>query len=96
MASINRKGFPGGSVVKNPLANAGDAGSILGSGRSPGEGNGNTLLYACLGNPMDRGAWQATVHGVTKEPDMIRQLNNNKQEIPPASYLNCTKNHSFG
>ena len=96
MASINRKGFPGGSVVKNPLANAGDAGSIPGSGRYPGEGNGNTLLYACLGNPMDRGAWQATVHGVTKEPDMIWRLNNNKQEILSASYLNCTKNHSFG
>ena len=59
MASINRKGFPGGSVVKNPLANAGDAGSIPGSGRYPGEGNGNTLQYSCLGNPMDRGAWRA-------------------------------------
>ena len=58
-------GFPGGSVVKNPPANAGDAGSIPGPGRSPGEGNGNVLQYSCLGNPMDRGAWQATVHGVT-------------------------------
>ena len=62
--------FPGGSVVKNPPANAGDVGSILGSGRSPGEGNDNPLQYSCLGNPMDRGAWQATVHGVTKELDM--------------------------
>ena len=71
-------GFPGGSVVKNPLpmhrvknlpANAGDVGSIPGSGRSPGEGNGNPLQYSCLGNPMDRGAWQATFHGVTKELD---------------------------
>jgi len=56
-------------VVKNLPANAGDArdaGSIPGSGRSPGEGNGNPLQYSCLGNPMDRGAWQATVHGVTK------------------------------
>ena len=44
--------------------NAGDPGSIPGSGRSPGEGNGNPLQYSCLGNPMDRGAWQATVHGV--------------------------------
>ena len=59
-------GFPGSSVVKNPLANAGDASSILGSGRSPGEGNGNTLQYSCLENPMNRGAWQATVHGVTR------------------------------
>ena len=50
-------GFPGGSVVKNPLTNAGDEGLILGSGRSPGEGNGNPLQYSCLENPMDRGAW---------------------------------------
>ena len=60
----------GGSVVKNPPANAGDVGSVLGSGRSPGEGKGNPLQYSCLGNPMDRGAWQATVHGVPKESDM--------------------------
>ena len=59
-------GFPGDSVVKNPPANAGDAGSIPGSGRSPGGGNGNPLQYSCLENSMDRGAWQATVHGVTK------------------------------
>ena len=49
-------GFPGGSVVKNPPANAGDAGSIPGSGRSPGEGNGNPLQYSCLENPMGRAA----------------------------------------
>ena len=48
--------FPGGSVVKNPAANAGDMGLIPGSGRSPGEGNGNPLQYSCLVNPMDRGA----------------------------------------
>ena len=62
-------GFPGDSVVKNLPANAGDirdAGSIPGSGRSPGEGNGNPLQYSCLENPRDRGAWWATVHGVTK------------------------------
>ena len=59
-------GFPGGSVVKNPPANAGDVGSILGSGRFPREESGNPLLYSCLENPMDRGAWWATVHGVTK------------------------------
>ena len=58
-------GFPDGSAVKNPPANAGDAGLIPRPGRSPGEGNGNVLQYSCLGNPMDRGAWQATVHGVT-------------------------------
>ena len=58
--------FSGGSVVKNPPANAGGAGSIPGSGRSPGEGNGNPLQYSCLGNPMDKEAWQAIVHGVPK------------------------------
>ena len=59
-------GFPGSSVVKNPPANIGDAGLILGLGRSPGEGNGNVLKYSGLGNPMGRGAWQAIVHGITK------------------------------
>ena len=54
------------SVVKNPPANAGDTGSTPGSGRSPGEGNGNPLQYSCLGNPTDRVAWRAIVHGVTK------------------------------
>ena len=55
-----------GSVVKNLPANARDLGLISGSGRSPGEGNGNPLQYFCLGNSMDSGAWQATVHGVTE------------------------------
>ena len=58
--------FLGDSVVKNPPANAREAGLIPGSGRSPGEGNGNPLQYSCLENPVDRGAWRATVHGVTK------------------------------
>ena len=58
--------FPGGSVVKNPPANAGDMSLIPGLGRSPGEVNGNTLLNSCLGNPMDRGARWAIVHGVEK------------------------------
>ena len=58
--------FPGGSEVKNLPANAGYPGLIPGSGRSPGEGNGKPLQYCCLGNPMDRGAWRATAHGVTK------------------------------
>ena len=52
-------------MVKSPPANAGGMGSIPGSGRSPGGGNGNPLQYSCLGNPMDRGAWWATAHGVT-------------------------------
>ena len=60
------KGFPGGSVVKNPLASAGDVGSGPGSGRSPGGGNGNPRQYSCLGNPTDRGVRWATVHGVAK------------------------------
>ena len=58
-------GFPGGSVVE-PTASAGDASSIPGSGRSPGGGNDNSLQYSCLKIPIDRGSWQATVHGVTK------------------------------
>ena len=59
-------GFPGGSVVKNLPANTGDAGLIPGLGRSPGGGNGNPHQYSCLKNPMDRGAWRATVRGVAK------------------------------
>ena len=59
-------GFPGGSEVKASAWNAGDSGSIPGLGRSPGEGNGNPLQYSCLENPMDGGAWKATVHGVAK------------------------------
>ena len=58
--------FLGGSMVNNPPTNAGDVGLIPGSGRSPGEGNGNQLQYSCLGNPMDRGAWWALIHGFTK------------------------------
>ena len=54
------------SVVKNSPADAGDAGSIPGLARFPGEGNGNPLWYSCLEKPIDRGAWQATVHEITK------------------------------
>ena len=66
MEEILRLGFPGDSDGKESACNAGDLGSIPGSGRSPGEGNGYPLQYSCLENPMDRVAWQATVHGVTK------------------------------
>ena len=62
-------GIPGGPVLKNPPANAGDArdvGLISGSGRSHGAGKGNPLQYSCLENPMDRGAWWVTVHGAAK------------------------------
>ena len=57
-------------MVKNLPANAGDSGSIPGSERHPGKGNVNPLQYSCLGNPMNKGPWQATVHGVAKESDM--------------------------
>ena len=59
-------GFPHSSVGKESACNAGDPGSIPGLGRVPGDGNGNPLQYSCLGSPMDRGAWWATVHGVSK------------------------------
>ena len=68
-ALIESIGFPGGSAVKNSAANAGDTkdvGSIPGSGRSSGGGNSNPPWYSCLENLMDRGAWEATVHGVAK------------------------------
>ena len=62
-------GFPGGSVVKKLRANTGDTSSSPGWGRSPGEGYGNPLQYTCLGNPMDRETWQATVYAVAKDLD---------------------------
>ena len=63
-------------MIKNPPANAGDENLIPGSGRSPEEEKSNPLQYSCLGNPMDRGAWQATVHGVAKTLETTYQLNN--------------------
>ena len=62
-------GFPDYSAIKNPPANARESGSIPGLGGSPG-GNGNPLQYSCLGNPMDRAAWWAVVHGVAEESEM--------------------------
>ena len=59
-------GFPSGSKIKDPSASVREAGSIPGSGRSPGKGNDNPLQYSCLENPMNRGAWQAIIHGVIK------------------------------
>ena len=75
-------GFPGDLVVKNTPANAGDVGSI------PGEGNGSPLQYSCLGNPMDRGAWRATVH------EIIRVGHNSatKQHCPSLSHLDYCQN----
>ena len=79
------RGFPGGSVVKNPPANAGDAGDaglVSGSGRSPGGANGNLLCYSCLENSMDRGDWRAAVHGVTG----VRQDLATKPKPPPGHW----------
>ena len=76
---------PGGSVVKNPPANSeadGDTGSIPGSGRSPGGGNGNPLQYSCLKNSMNREAWQAIVHGISKS------------QMLPSTHLKNTGTHS--
>ena len=70
-------GFPGGSAVKNPPSKAGVVGLSPGLRRSPGVGNGNPLQYSCLGNPMDRGAWLTTVHGVT-QLDTSEQLTHTK------------------
>ena len=67
---ISCEGFPQWLNGKEPAYNAGDVGSVLGSGRSPGEGNGNPLQYSCLENPMEKGTWQATFHGLSKELDM--------------------------
>ena len=69
--SYRIEGFPGGSEVKASASNAGDPGLIPGLGRSPGEGNGNPLQYSCLENPVDEGAWRATVHGVTKSQTQL-------------------------
>ena len=67
-------GFPGGSEVKASAFNAGDLGLIPGSGKSPGEGNGNPLQYSCLENPMDGGAWWAVVHGVAKSQTRLNNF----------------------
>ena len=71
-------GFPGGSVVNNVAASGGDAGSISGSGISPGEGNDNPLQYCCLGNLKDRVAWLTTVHGMARSGTPALWLNKNK------------------
>ena len=68
--SIHR-GFPGGSVVNNPPANVGDMGLILVPEKANGEGNGNPLQCSYLGNPIDRGAWWATLHGVAKRQELV-------------------------
>ena len=77
--SSDHGGFPGGSGGKESACNAGDPGSIPGSGRFPGEGNSNPLQYSCLENPMDRGAWPVTVHRVA-ESDTTEQLTHTQKD----------------
>ena len=100
-----QRGSLGGLAVKNPPANAGDAGdagSIPGSGRLLGGQHGNPLQYSCLGNPMDGGAWWDTVHGVKKELDMTEQLNNSWIIIlyfglqSNATLFSCSTRSRFG
>ena len=74
ISTTSDMGFPGGSEVKASASNAGDPGLIPGSGRSPGEGNGNPLQYFCLENPMDREAWWATVYRVAKSHTWLKRL----------------------
>ena len=74
LRNIHCKGFPGGSDSKEPACSSGDPDSIPGLGRSPGEGHGNPLQYSCLENPMGRGAWQTTVHGVEKSQSRLRHF----------------------
>ena len=91
----NLQGFPGDSVGKESTCKAGGSGSIPGSGRSPGEGNGNSLQYSWLGNPRDREAWWATVHGVTKSQTRLEWLTqhnstllqNRSKHWTPRNYL---------
>ena len=86
----NKGGFPGGRVVKNPSANAkdeGDAGLIPSLGKSSGGGNGNPLQYSCLENPMDRGAWQTTVHGVAESQTRLSTHTRNEVLVLQVEYV---------
>ena len=74
LSTVITMGFPGGSVGKETICNAGDAGVIPGLGRSPGGGYGNTLEYSCLENPMDRGAWWVIGHRVAKSQVLLKRL----------------------
>ena len=86
-------GFPDGSADEESTCNAGDAGSVPGLGRSPGEGHGNPLQCSCLENPMDRGPWQATVYGVTKSPRRLKRLSTYARNVkfPEFNVLNFRK-----
>ena len=83
-----KKGFASGLVVNNPPANTGDMGLVPWSARSPGKENGYPLLYFCLGNSMDRGAWQATVHGVARVGHDLAAKQQQQQE-KKNKQINC-------
>ena len=102
--SAHHSGFPCSSVRKESACNAGGSGSIPGSGRSPREGTGNPLQYACLRNPMDRGAWQATVHGAarvqhdlaTKPPPPLPTTHPHFHPVPPKCHvLSCSVSNTL-
>ena len=78
---VGQTGFPGGSVVNNPTANAGDTGSIPGLGRCPGGGNGTTLQYLCLENSVGSGAWWAAVYGVSQSWTRLKRLSSSSSSI---------------
>ena len=82
-------GFPGGTVVKNLPANAGDADLIPVLGRSPGEGNGNLLQYSCLVNPTDREVWRATIHGLQRSWTWLRLNNNSTTQLESSQDRDC-------
>ena len=86
------RGLPGSSAGKESSCNAGDLGLIPGLGRSPAEGNSYPLQYSCLGNSMNRGAWKATVHGVTKSCDMTESLSLSQDSLP-LNVNKSRKNH---
>ena len=91
-------GFPGGSEVKASAFNAGDPGSIPGSGRSSGEGNGNPFQYSCLENPMDWGTWWATVHGVAKSRMQLSDFTHSLWGFPSGSVVESScrcRRHGF-
>ena len=102
--SLALTSFPGGSEGKASACNAGDLGSIPGSGRSPGGGNGNPLQYSCRENPMDRGAWWATVHRIPKSWTRLRDftfiffhfLQLKSTELSPHPVLRGTVGRKFG
>ena len=85
------QGFSGGSVVKNPASDSEDIGSIPGLGRSTGGGNGYPLQDSCLENPMDRRAWWATIHRVSKSWTQLNELNNNHKGPREVKLLSCVQ-----